>query len=628
MKRQLFITICMNGAKMKKFYYARSPILGDANYFQNLDVLDGAKDLTSYREYLFKIKKELFFKIMGDERFKRLLMFNNKSYAKISKKRFDIHKFPNNKEENGIIKTFVSYVYRSSFKMMYGCFSNFYTILIPRDKPYIEKRIVYTEDDNSNCKKILYLNPCHIKKDDGIIFFNINDGKNTILKLDNFDIVKQILNNPENKKLEKDKQLLINAGILRENFSSVDAIFFKEKIQKSLPFNKLNLNAIYNVLNSNNFYMKPTELKRLEFSKLLYISFYSKYYQTLNNEKKLIINRIRKYKKRIKLLEFILENFTFIDELYNARSSLNKKYTFIPEFMKRKFQTEIIDFYVDPPKILKSPLKCEAYISTCVLNDNEYCIIDSISPRGVFSSRVAPHFKKRHPQKTNMLIECLYNPDETLENFHSFKRGQKSENYLNINCYNSEKNKSIRDIKDAFLIIKHGKILLYFERDKKSFDPVFHSTLPNSCFIVTKFLRMIGSYQQETYELPNVEEYFLNENNYLPRILCGNTVLQRRTWKINSNEIKIIRNTSLIKFENFSNFVHFCKVKNLPRYVLAFKNFTDNKRIIDLYNPYSVVQLIRFIQHEDFFYFEEMLPAPQTMSKFDKQNGFFTQILI
>ena len=107
-------------------------------------------------------------------------------------------------------------------------------------------------------------------------------------------------------------------------------------------------------------------------------------------------------------------------------------------------------FYYDEEEFLIEKRGCckksknEAYISTCKIKNKEYAQIEALSPPSVFSSRLSLHFPIKELNKKN-LLECLYNPEETLDNFHAFKRKYSNAKLLNVNCFNDLKNKNVSE---------------------------------------------------------------------------------------------------------------------------------------------------------------------------------------
>jgi hypothetical protein len=613
------------------YYFGRCPVLCNEDYFRGLKTEGALLSLENYEQFLFSIKEELFEKIMKNDLVQKILIYNNKGVERIQKQRINIKKFPNSKKENSVIKTLTAYIYRSMFKYTYGAFSNFYTKIIVTDyKPKKSSfKITYTIDANTDIKKRIYLNPCHKVVDGKYVFFNIKNDTSSIIAIDDdqYLLLYKIVNDSENIAYSAVKKMFLDVGILREDFNSISAIKSSISRSKTLKNENLKDSKIYNCINKSSFYITPDNLEFMKNAKSLYLRFLEKQLEHFAYEKQCLIEKIKRKTDKANLLEFVLDNLELIDKLYEGRMKFDTYFLEKLGIISEKFSCDVEQISVSHPPEIKKEKQTEAYVSRCNINRQQYAFIDAMSPTGVFSSRINLNFGVVKENNTNFL-ECMYNHDESAMNFHALKRNNVYSDILNINCYDDINTSNVKKISEVYLEIVDNKIFLRIPDENKFYEPVFHTTVPNNGFIVTKFLKMISSYQEEIYDLPSVEQYFLNDNNYLPRVVCEDLILQKRVWKVSPKDIKIIRNTPMIKFENFAGINEYRKLRNIPRYVSVFREFKDNKRVIDLNNPYSVSQLKIFLNYGKDFFFEELLPSPESISNLNKSNELLTQILI
>ncbi|MCL2859925.1 MAG: hypothetical protein FWF46_05090 [Oscillospiraceae bacterium] len=601
--------------------YARSTILTYNNLIKVKDIKTLVNiSIESYEKYLVSLKKGLS-NLVDNKMILNIIKYNNDI---MSVNNEILNREKNTKKENDIIKTIFSYIYRGQYKMVYGAFSNFYSKYKISKNKSIAKSL-YSIIENIKYDDEIYINPCNINN----LFFNITNGKNTIIRLKEEDmrILKEIIKNPFNQELIQAKGTFINAGILK-HFSFKFDYNFEKKIKKYESY-KLDgfKNQIFNIINKNLIYVPDDSYSDMVKSCEVFLNLLNKQFEHLNSEKKIFLNDIKKrYDGKVNLLQYVYNNISVIEREYLKRSKFNQYFLNELKIGSKRFDYKQVKYNLNIDVSENKYSNIEAFVSSVKFNNMNYYLVDSISPIGVFSSRIEPVFDDEN-SLDNKYVECIFDYSDNPDNYHTFRRNKYTDFVLNINLNPVNIDGKIIDINDVFLEVKGDNIQFYSKKYNKYFEPVFHTTLPNSIFIISKFIKMISYYQSETYSIPNIMEYFVTDKDYVPRLLINNLIVQKRTWKIYSNEININFKFSLLEYNNFINTIKVLLDKNIPRYINIFNNPNEDRRIIDIHNPYSLMQLKRYLVNE-YFYIEEVLPNNECISDIDLQNDFLTQYLI
>lgn len=582
-----------------------------------------------------EILKEKLLKIANSRLLRLFLEYNNKFlFSELN----NLEYIQDKQKINNFYKSISAYINRLALNPVHGGFSGIYSkIYFSRNNTVAKNNFVkikiLEQKINLSLKKCegddVCFNPTIFIQDGNTIYFRFKDNAEEIVKIKDIDSATLF-----NKfKIDGKVNKLIDAGIVNKSFSDLNSNCFSKYrfINKysSLDDERLVIkdNYVYDLVNCDRLIVNPDIISNFNLAASTYLSFLKKQLLSLQNEKKIMGNILIKYlnnvgKDSCLLLDFIVRFKDEIEKIRNNRADFDK---FFEDQMYSLMSNDSLVWQSRKIIADKTIGNFEFYFSIHKVNNKELYYFENISPSGIFSSRLDYLFKQSNgvgyaKDKLEPLEIIFFPQDHKL--YHAYRRRKTTKYYLNINQFVKSSSRYLININEIELVFDDDCCpTIYCKRLNKRFDPVIHSTLPASDSIILIFLRMISRSQEEVYELPR----FLPTNNEatdLPRLIVNNVIISKRKWRFDLAELNIIKG-SIPSADEFIFIISKLLDRKVPRFVNIVCDGED-PRIIDIYNPFSLLQIKKYKDYR-FLYLEEMMPFTNDVSNY--HNNYLIQYL-
>jgi hypothetical protein len=611
-------------------------ILKKNNYFCSNDM--NSERINEYQALYngnLEILKEKLLKVANSRLLRLFLEYNNKFlFSELN----SLENIQDKQKINNFYKSISAYINRLALNPVHGGFSGVYSkIYFSRNNAVAKnnrvKLKILEQKISLSLKKCegdnVCINPTIFTQDNNTIYFRFKDNAEEIIKIKDIDSATLFNKFKINGKVNK----LIDAGIVNKSFSDLNSNCFSKYrfINKysSLVDERLRIkdNYVYDLVNCNRLIVNSDIVRNFDLAASTYLSFLKKQLLSLQNEKKIIGNILIKYlnntgKDSCLLLDFIVR---FKDEIEKIR---NNRVDFDKFFEDQVYSSMSKDSLVwQNRKIIadKTIGNFEFYFSIHKVDNKELYYFENISPSGIFSSRLDYLFKqskgKGYAKDKLEPLEIIFAPQDH-KLYHAYRRRKTTTYYLNINQFVKSSSRYLININEIELVFDDDYCpTIYCKRLNKRFDPVIHSTLSASDSIILIFLRMISRSQEEVYELPR----FLPTNNEatdLPRLIVNNVIISSRKWCFQLSELNIIKG-SAPSADEFISIISKLLDRKVPRFFKIVCHGED-PRIIDMYNPFSLLQIKKY-KNCEFIYLEEILPF--TCDTLNCPNNYLIQYL-
>lgn len=469
------------------------------------------------------------------------------------------------KKNNDIIKAIFSYIYRSTYKAEYG---NGYGYIshVSNSKFLCKKNNLLYRVSTYNTERNSYVNPsiCYI---DGILYFVAEDNgrehiRKVALKQNEYDDIVNDLKNIEQLSCEN-KTTYQKIGLL-----------LKEK----------KYDAVFDIVNNSEIFFDTKKyLIALEHAEKML----NKVIVDFPCEKQKICDLILEDEQKscdsIRLVKFVCDHYKEIVDIREERNWDMNPYQIIVDEDKKEFAP--IEFYF---KTFPSKTKYSGMIK-----------IENVAPIKIFSSRMEGAFGEDVTINGNY-YPIRYDPIKTTVYHTSRLLGSEKFSKLNINGNIGGKDIAIGDV---ILSIEGGKIITKY--DDKNIVPIYLSTYNVGNSLLLVFLRMISYIQKEVY-FPNYVCPTSKDVVCQREIIVDNIMLSAKKWSIPIKLLPICKG-GLYTADEYNYIQKLVEKNGISRFVSVYSNGTNEKRVVDLYNPFSCIQLKKYYE-DDYIFLEEITP--------------------
>lgn len=472
-----------------------------------------------------------------------------------------------NKKNNDIIKSIFSYIYRSTYNAEYG---NGYGY-VSRVNTYADfcakKELSYVTSRYDNSKD-LYLNPSLCNANGTLYYFAEANGKEHIRKI------------PLEPGIYKD----IASDLL--NIESLDSEKLSTYLKIGIIQNGKMYDQILDVINQEEvFFDEKTYSVAVLRAKELLINNIVRFPVEKQKICDLLRNEEQNKKVPVNLVEFVSNHYK---EILNIRN-------------KRKW--DITDVSIKSKLISNDCFKAEFYFSTFP-NKGKYgeiIKIENVSPAKIFSSRMDAIFGE-HTAVGDKCAPILFNPFQKA--FYHTSRFCTDANTTKI-VVNGQPTKNDIDIGQITLAVKENKVITQYKG--KDVIPLYLSTYNVGNSLLLIFLRMISYVQEELYFPQITFTQVQDDVTFQDEVIVNNVMLSACRWSI---PIKFFPKCKrgLFSEDEFEMLQRLMTKHKIPRFVNAYSEDSPEKRIIDLYNPFSCVQIKKYYDESQIFFEEIIVP--------------------
>jgi thiopeptide-type bacteriocin biosynthesis protein len=178
---------------------------------------------------------------------------------------------------------------------------------------------------------------------------------------------------------------------------------------------------------------------------------------------------------------------------------------------------------------------------------------------------------------------------------------------------------------DLLVAVEGDRIVLYSKRLERRIIPRLtnaHGFMNPKLPSLYRFLCYLQ--HQDGVAVPGFFWGPLDALSYLPRVVCGRTVLSVARWKLNRKAI-----TSLVAKERSAQFYAVSDLRRklaLPRWVVLEES--DNTLAVDLENPLSVDAFVHVLKRKQQAVLLEMYPPPTELCATGPEGAFYHELNI